>query len=360
MPTEIKVLKAYQGDCILIKSFDLDQRPYNILIDGGTSRTFKYSLRKELKKINVIHLFILTHIDSDHIGGFIRFLKNSLFDQINIEKYWINCPNLLRISSGEKISFNQGKTLEEFLLIKNEPIEKWKDQVYFGREPKLALGVDVKILSPTKEILDSLYLNWPEISNEIIKEYNKVKISSDTKSQVEKGELIELAKAPFKPSKSIEKDLTNSSSISFLLRLFDCSILLLGDSRAEIIDQSLRRLGYNEDHPLNVDYVKVSHHGSMNNTSCELLNKIECNHYIISTNGGSIQHRLPDREVIARILFHEKRDLSKKRTIYFNYPLKSIEQKSGQFIVPSDMHNGNWCYIDDTTSFVPIKNQINK
>ncbi len=59
MNTQIKILKAQHGDCILIKTFDAERNPYNILVDGGTSSTFKYSLKKELKDIKVIHLLIL-------------------------------------------------------------------------------------------------------------------------------------------------------------------------------------------------------------------------------------------------------------------------------------------------------------
>ncbi len=359
--TQIKVLKAYHGDCILIKTFDSEGNPYNVLVDGGPSNTFKYFLKKELIDIAIIHLLILTHIDSDHIGGLIRFLKNSLFDKIKVEKYWINGANLLRISTGEKISYNQGITLEELLLKKNVPMERWKDQVYSGAVLELNEGINFKVLSPTKEILDSLYKKWPEVSKEIEKEYKKVDISSgDPPSQLSKGELSKLADVPFKASKSIKGDLANSSSIALLLELTDCSILLLGDSRAEVIEQALRDLEYDEDNPLQVDYVKVSHHGSKNNTSCELMNLIDSQNFIISTNGGSSHHRLPDREVIARIIFHSKRDQDKKRTIFFNYPLDDIQVKSGELIEDADTSKGNWGYEDSVTSFPYVKAKTNE
>ena len=381
METQIKILKAFHGDCILIKTFDAQGSPYNILVDGGTSKTFEQSLRQELSDIKIIHLLVLTHIDSDHIGGLIRFFQSDFFDEITIEKYWINGPNLLRISSGEETSFGQGKALEGFidekepkdnleeisfgqgktlegLIYEKEPKDKWEDQVYIGSHFELAAGINCKILSPTKEILNSLYQKWPELEVEKVDEDNDVSISSDIPLQLGLGTLPELATIPFEPSKTIKADLANSSSIAFLLELKDCSILLLGDSRAEVVEKALRDLKYDEKNPLVVDYVKISHHGSKYNTSCDFLDLIDSQHFIIST-GGSRSHQLPNREVIARILFHPRRDQSRKKTIYFNYPLESIEENSGVFIYGADMKIGNWEYKDNVTTLFPVRGKNN-
>ena len=51
---------------------------------------------------------------------------------------------------------------------------------------------------------------------------------------------------------------------------------------------------------LSLDLFKVSHHGSQNNLSLELLELIDCSRYVISTNGS--RHHHPDPEAIARIL----------------------------------------------------------
>ena len=67
--TEIKVLKAFEGDCIIIRTDDLDGNCFNILLDGGTPGTFKTSLRKELEYFEdeklSIDLLILTEIYSE-------------------------------------------------------------------------------------------------------------------------------------------------------------------------------------------------------------------------------------------------------------------------------------------------------
>ena len=59
-------------------------------------------------------------------------------------------------------------------------------------------------------------------------------------------------------------------------------------------------MGYSKQNKLKVDIVKVSHHGSKDNTSNELLELIECNKFLISTDGK--QHGHPDKEALARII----------------------------------------------------------
>ncbi|WP_182921313.1 ComEC/Rec2 family competence protein [Pedobacter planticolens] len=352
MNTEILILKAYQGDCILIKTFDENEDCFNILIDGGTPNTFDFSLRNELKDIAIIDLLVLTHIDSDHIGGVIKFLKNSLANGIEIRKYWVNCLNLIEVGfSSGKISYGQAKSLEELLLEKKEPLSKFNEAIFFSSQIRQDRGITITVLSPTSEIIDSLKKGWPELSEEYQKKLKEVKISGTVLSQVSKGSLRDLAKEDFRHQKTIENDIVNSSCIAMLIKGIDFSFLALGDSRAEVVEQSLRKLEYNDtDNKLKVDYVKISHHGSKNNTSASLLDLIESEKFIISTNGGGAATRHPDRETIARILFHPKRDFTKKVTIIFNYPLSNIASKSGELFTEDEMEDGNWCIQQDITN----------
>jgi len=64
---KINFLPAFNGDCILITT-----DKFNILIDGGMSRTYYRILRDKLEELEQIDLVILTHIDEDHIAGLIE------------------------------------------------------------------------------------------------------------------------------------------------------------------------------------------------------------------------------------------------------------------------------------------------
>ncbi len=342
--TTFKVLKAYNGDCLLVNTFNDKKKKINILIDGGTASTFDYSLKKELSNIKSIDLIILTHIDSDHIGGLIRFFKNSIIEKIEVKQIWVNFPDIVEISGSEKISYGQAKTLEE--LIKDKmPETEIQNYIHSGNNKTNIEGCEITVVSPTKEILDNLYENWPKIKKtEKANDVSEVKISKNIVHINDKS-LEELNKIPFNPDKSVQNDLINASSISIILKCSNLKLLLLADSRPEIIEKYLME-NYSEEDKLKVDYVKISHHGSKNNTSQNMLNYINSDKYIISTNGGTAKHKHPSRETIARIVYNEKRNFDNKRFIYFNYPIEEIKKKSGVFINENDVAEGNWEYLN--------------
>jgi beta-lactamase superfamily II metal-dependent hydrolase len=354
MQTEFQVLKAEHGDSMLIKTHTLNGKRFVILIDGGTSKTYTGVLKNQLRLLEAIDLMVLTHIDADHIKGLIKFIESDLFDEIEIKRYWFNSMNIPFLLKGDKISYGQAVTLEKVLIGKNEIEGKWNEIIVAGMKINLAEGIVAEIISPTTEILKLLYKKWPKLSNEYYMQPEDIPIAATFASQMDKGSLSELAQIPFNPDKTITNDIFNSSSLAFVLRTPDMNLLLLGDARPEVYIEGLKAHGYDINNKLKVDYVKISHHGSMNNTSLELANIVDCENYIISTNGGLPGHRLPDRETIARIIYNTERVSSRfinKRTIYFNYPLEDIEVKSGKFIDKEDMANGNWQITDNTNSF---------
>ena len=333
--TEFIVLKAFNGDCILVKTFTSEQEEFIVLVDGGTASTFDRYLKHELKEIKKIDLLVLTHIDSDHIGGLLRLFNNSLINELDIVEIWINYPNLINVNLSGQIGFDQANKLKDLILQKKGNVvfkEITTAERFINRS-----GVSFTILSPTQKILDLLYERWdfgknePEVDIDIASDFNTYTVS-----------LEELSKLPFKPDKTVEQDLVNASSISFIISCPDINILLLGDSRSEIIEQELKKLGYNEESPFVCDYVKVSHHGSKNNTSEYLLKLLKTTNYIISTNGGSSKTKHPSRAVIGKIIFNPRRELNELLFIFVNYPISEIKNRIGNFIAEDDMESGNW------------------
>lgn len=334
--TEFEMLKAFHGDSILIRTFDKNSKEFVILIDGGTAQTFKYTLKNRLKDISHIDLLILTHIDSDHIAGLIKLFKSSIIDEIHIDEIWMNNPDLIEVNTSELISIKQGDNLKNLILRKKPKISL--SQISTTNATINKRGINFIFLSPTPEIITELYKQWK--SSRLLKgKKTKSNISSNRENYTQSLKL--LSEIPFSPDKNISNDIFNASSISFLLKCPDVSFLLLADSRPEIISKSLRELGFSKEKPLVVDYVKASHHGSSNNTSQDLLSLIKCNNYLISTNGGTANHKHPSRETIARILYNPNRS-EEKLTIYFNYNLIDLKNRIGEFINDNDLKHANW------------------
>jgi len=112
--------------------------------------------------------------------------------------------------------------------------------------------------------------------------------------------------------------LANKSSIAFLFKYLDKKVLLMGDAFPSVVEKNIRKLGYDENNKLILEAVKVSHHGSKNGMSPDLLNIIDCNKFIISTNGSN---GLPSKECLARIVAHKK----EKVFLFFNYKNENTE-----------------------------------
>jgi hypothetical protein len=111
----------------------------------------------------------------------------------------------------------------------------------------------------------------------------------------------------------------NGSSISFLLEYDGVRVLLPGDAHASSLATALGRLAAGErETRVRLDAVKLPHHGSMGNVSREWLQRVDCQRWLISTNGAIFGH--PDietMELISQCCGDGKR--SKKPTFYCNY-----------------------------------------
>ena len=74
---KLKIFQSGKGDCLLVTSKD---DSVHILIDGGMSDAYTAHVSKELNKLqkkNVkLDLACVSHIDDDHIGGFLKMIED--------------------------------------------------------------------------------------------------------------------------------------------------------------------------------------------------------------------------------------------------------------------------------------------
>jgi len=300
---QIKFLTVGCGDAISIRFLGDDAKYHNILIDGGTEfgNVYPNTLKRELQGIidrdEIIDLWIITHIDDDHIGGILRFIKDEqIREQVDLSKtkFWFNYSNFdydAGLKDNDLISASQGIRFREFLTQHSrieEAITNAYDQIDFW-------GVTLSILSPDKEKFDKLVKK---------REHKKIKIrdrkpaglmSSQPNDYERKLEDFDLSK--FKEDNSNE----NGVSIAFLLEYKGKKILFLADSHPSIIVKSLIKLGYSKEKKIVVDYMQIAHHGSKRNTNDKLLQMIDCENFVISADGYN-KHNLPNKETLARIL----------------------------------------------------------
>jgi len=313
MGIRFKFIKAFNGDCILISTENS-----NILIDGGTKRTYNIFLKKEIEglrdRAKELDLVVLTHIDSDHIDGIVKLLENEkrLFEEGEIsssiiKKIWFNAFEKQMFSDdfSNDTSYSGYKTFREFISNMTEMID-YSDHLSVDNEIDYLLNDEIKIglLSPNDEKLKKLHNKYEDrIEDDFLTSYSK-----DADRTIE--ELIAL---PFKKDNSEH----NGASIAFILEYQEKNYLFLADAHIDLIVESLKKLGYTKENPLEAEFIKLSHHGSKKNINQDFLDLIRSDNFVILTNGASHGH--PDKEALSRIILNPNRNFSKRVNFICNY-----------------------------------------
>lgn len=319
MKSIIKIFPVNCGDAIRIVQKNRKGTIGNILIDSGyigTYEVLKSGIRDILENKRKIDLWVLTHLDADHINGAIEFFRDPEIEDKDkiVKKLWFNFFNPFKVPiSSEYVSLDKGILLRKFLRKLNID---YNDKIVVSSKKIKLNNAFLTILSPDEKTYDELRDHWQR------EEKKYVEIEGDTyaaalSKNYDQKTIIELAKIPDK-KESPKKELTNRSSIAFLYESNGKKALFLGDAMPSMIVKSLKTLGYSKKKKLKIKYLKLSHHGSRANYNNELLEYIDCNEFIISANGVN-SHGIPDKEVLSKILLHPCRNQREKIKFYFNY-----------------------------------------
>ncbi len=323
---ELTLLPAGHGDCLLLEYGEADER-YRVLIDGGTSGTWK-RLKTRLARLPVeqrhFELLIITHIDADHIAGALKLLEDEHLG-ITFSDIWFNGYRHLPETPLESLGAVQGERLTNLLLDDQHPWNRHFD----GRAVRLRAhaglpvvmlpgGLRLTLLSPDQKKLAELKPKWKK---EIRKAgldprqpRNEAEEQTPPRGLEALGgglpDIARLADAPFDEDDSV----ANGASIAVLAEYAGQRLLLTGDAHPSLLIESIKRLNCWTNEPrLRLDALKLPHHGSKANLSTELLKLIDCPRYLVSTNGAYFRH--PDPEAIARIVKYG----GERPDVLFNY-----------------------------------------
>lgn len=303
------------GEAILITIDD-----FTILLDTGSSHPFRSKEFKKLKRpVPKVDMIIVTHIDSDHIGG--------LYDLLNDIKFRENLQYLIFNEPSQEFLFHehdpsnlrsakQATLVSTFIRTKLKDlshIKKFHTTNYESVLGNIINGFKITLLSPSEDTLEEPCKGWK--SNCLPNNLRSAE-KNDFKSSIET-----LSRIPFVKDTS----LTNKSSIAFILDYEMKSYLFLGDAHIDEVNKELLNLKQTEQHDLKFEFVKLSHHGSKHNINSDFINLIMTNNYIICRNKkSSTSFTLPDRESIAKIVFFTR---ERKNTEKLNfYVTKEINE----------------------------------
>lgn len=318
----LEMLPADQGDCLWLEYGDpgLSAGTHRVLIDSGTPATYA-RLAARIAELppddRRFELLIVSHIDSDHIGGAVKLLEEPP-EGLEIGDVWFNGFRHLPKPPEDELGERQGEELTTALtggrFAWNRAFEG-KAVVVPEAGPlptaRLAGGLELTLLSPGPRQLAALYPKWAEALAEMRQKEAERAAREEPPDLLGEGlDVAALAAAPFKEDRTVN----NGSSIAVLARHGRHALLLGADAFPSVVAAAVDRLLLASGQTrLRLDACKLCHHGSRKNTSRALLDQLDCRHYLVSTNGNRTDH--PDPEGIARVLVHGGRE----KTIHFNY-----------------------------------------
>jgi beta-lactamase superfamily II metal-dependent hydrolase len=369
MMFSLDVRRARKGDCLLLH-FGNKDGPGLIMIDGGPKNVYKPHLRPRLDQIRKarglakndslpVDLLMVSHVDDDHIQGILDLTREERVEQqahrpllLNVLSFWHNSfdaiighePKELTASvqdhfgaaalSGGGLSDEAVREVEDDSEEEQEVTES-SLKVLASIEQGFRLRTDADALGypPNPEFDGKLIMARADAKPVEVASGLKFTVLGPMKEELEALHkkhdqwLRELKKKGKSPAEAlaayVDKSVPNLSSIVVLAEFGGKRMLLTGDARGDKIIQGLqlaRLLAPGKKSKIEIDLLKVPHHGSSNNLAKDFFQRIVAKHYVFSGNG---EHGNPERESMEMLLAARGEDVD--YTIHFTYPVAEID-----------------------------------
>jgi hypothetical protein len=312
----LEALRAKYGDALLLH-YGTAEKPRLAVIDGGPPGVYADALKPRLDEIRQerglaeetpldIELMMVSHIDEDHIAGLLQMVRKlkDLRDAKEpapwrIRRFWLNSfddilgnQDASIAASGASVmtpsslgdvlqpegslvlaSVGQGRELRNLLtalnLGGNPPFNKlpFQGMVLAGHAPIVLDNVKLTVVAPSRENLAALQEDWDKKIKPILKKEKDAAARTQIASYV-------------------DSSVYNLSSIVVLVEAEGKRILLTGDGRGDHTLQGLEQAGLlDAKGNIEVDVLKMPHHGSIRDIDLDYLQKIRARHFVFSADG---------------------------------------------------------------------------
>ncbi len=307
---KLRVVQAHEGDCMLL--FWEGKGEHVMLIDGGAAKTWDPHLKRALSDggVDALDVLMVSHVDTDHTTG-VKALLAELKDpdeesplSLSVADLWLNtfsntvdgkgklsgrlqslsaalaggglASTLAGVSDGDGITRAAGALGIEInranggapFVLEDTPIVYTLD------------GLEMQVVGPTRANLDELEAKWDEW---IKKQQARLK-----------AKLSGLAAMA-------DTSVPNLSSIQVLVlhKASGKRILFTGDGRGDHLLDGLEVQNLlDADGGIDVDVLKVAHHGSDRNSNQAFYERVRAPTYVVSADG---KHGNPDVDTLSWI-----------------------------------------------------------
>jgi beta-lactamase superfamily II metal-dependent hydrolase len=299
-------LPAGSGDCFVV-TWGSPKRA--LLIDGGRSGCYSGFLRPRLEelaseRVRQLELAIVTHIDEDHMEGLIKWAETDASAPVTIKEIWFNGRPQLPTAEGRIRSVQQGDALSEVLREGSWPWnERFSGKAVLApkgrRFPSFALpgAMRVTVLAPGPDELRELATHWN-------REVARPRLLAEITSRKKPPAPARLEVGDWADTRWTHDDVgaTNLSSIVCLLEHGGKSALFTGDADPTVVLAAWQRLEKERRSKVQLDLLKLNHHGSHKNCSPALLQRLRPGKVLVSSDGSIYGH--PEKEALAYAIKH--------------------------------------------------------
>lgn len=306
MVVSIAVFDAGPGDAIVVQTRQLGG-PWTAVIDGGPPGTPARGMTEYLLDIApppadvrasaVVDLLAVSHIDNDHIGGAIDLLAstpvvaNTDPPGIAVHAVWHNsfaaltrdktlvASATLRDRVNEHLAAAGGSSIEAMAVVASVPqgirLSSLVADNGLARNPPFGRliiqgdvvdapgGLRMTVVGPSKDDIEALRRHWMrEVDGDLNANHQVVHAAA-----------------------SLDRSVPNLASLVFLLEHQRRRVLFTGDARGDRVVEQLEELGLLTRGKIEVDALKVPHHGSERSCTPGLFAAVRADHYLISGDG---------------------------------------------------------------------------
>lgn len=322
----ITFLSVGCADGIHIRYFGNDDKWHNIIIDGGRNCTYQDKVKSLLEQISengeCIDMWIITHIDDDHIGALLYALQHDLptlskcnfYSSMVIYNYNCDDDYILNIHDSDLKSLSQGINLVDLLKQNNVTVI---DNITNISDSITSFGAKIIFLSPNNEYYKDFINKWRD--RQIAIKHKEDTAYKSSHNNDYKNHYYDLINCDYTEDKSV----WNKSSIAILFEYSGRIFAFTADSSANTLYDSLLQLGYSVDNKIGLEFMQLPHHGSKYNISKELLGIIDCSNFIVSANAIN-KHNLPNKEALSRVIYTNNKNNTNIHFTAYNDELRDM------------------------------------
>jgi hypothetical protein len=345
----LEVRRARSGDCLILH-YGPPADPGLIVIDGGPAQVYSQFLRPRLAALKAsrapdeetslaIDAVIISHIDDDHINGILELTRELVIakDQkrpafAKIRSFWHNTFDDIIGNSAEELKAAVTATFGAAALTgepDTEGLDRSAAMVLASVSQGIRLRDDVRKLGlkPNALFGQRLVMAAADAGAKSAGKGLSMTVLGPAKPELEalqKEHDTFLKTQKERKTSSLaaftDTSVPNLSSIVALAEVNGKRILLTGDARGDRILAGLELVGaVAPGGSIDIDVLKMPHHGSVRNIDVPFFERIRAAHYVFSGNG---QHGNPDRETLEML---GGRPAGADYQIHLTYPIDEID-----------------------------------